>query len=327
MNPGPSRDPTASTNKRETLGLWPARTCVCACSVALALGLTVVARAAERKVLGELFLRSDYCSDCESAATVVSDMIDQYPDALAVVEYHVLDPYATPFGDGRAAFYDIWSTGSVPWFDLDGLGDAWPIEDYESTFQARVLAPTWVTLSVGAEPVSGETLRITARACNEPDGGSLDLRLYLVVAEDHYPDAPEDSRNTCRVGFAPETMALAADSCHAFSRDVSLDPWWTQSELKIIAWAQNQAASGPAEVHQAAEQGWPFEPLPAHGDWDNDGDADLDDFAEFHTCLSGPGAVPPPSPRCLDTFDVDQDADVDVKDFAAVQGQLSASSP
>lgn len=300
---------------------------VCACSVALALTFAVVARAAERKVLGELFIRGDLCDQCESAATAVAGMIDQYPDTLAVVEYHVRDACTTGFGNERAAFYNIWLTAGVPWFDLDGLGDAWPVTTYESKFLARQSIPTMVTLSLGAEPVSGQTLRVTARACTEPGGDPLNLRLYLVVVEDHYPDAPADSRNTCRVGTAPETVALAADSCHAFSREVTLDPSWTQGELKIIAWAQDEAASGPAEIHQAAEQAWPFEPLPAVGDWDNDGDADLDDFTQFDACLSGPGAAPPPSPRCLATFDVDQDADVDVKDYAAVQRELSPPSP
>jgi hypothetical protein len=305
--------------------VWPVRTCVCACSVALALAFTVVTGAAERKVLGELFLRSDYCDPCVLAAETVADMIDDYPDTLAVVEYHVQDASTTGFGNQRADFYDIWGPG-VPWFDLDGLDDAWPIEEYESTFQERLLDPTWVTLSVGAEPVSGETFRVTGRACTEAGAETLDLRLYLVVVEDHFPNAPEDSRNTCRVGFASEPVDLTTNSCYAFSRDVTLDPSWTQSELKIIAWAQDQAVSGPAEVHQSAEQAWPFEPLPALGDWDNDGDADLDDFAEFDTCLSGPGS-PPPSQRCLDTFDADQDTDVDVEDYAAVQRELPASSP
>ena len=58
------------------------------------------------------------------------------------------------------------------------------------------------------------------------------------------------------------------------------------------------------------------------GDWDEDGDVDLDDFAEFPGCMSGPWAAEGfvmPSQDCLDVFDLDADADVDLKDFAGFQ--------
>ena len=58
------------------------------------------------------------------------------------------------------------------------------------------------------------------------------------------------------------------------------------------------------------------------GDWDHDGDVDLDDFAEFPGCMSGPWAAEGfvmPSQDCLDVFDLDADADVDLKDFAGFQ--------
>ncbi|MCK4660502.1 MAG: thrombospondin type 3 repeat-containing protein [Phycisphaerae bacterium] len=58
------------------------------------------------------------------------------------------------------------------------------------------------------------------------------------------------------------------------------------------------------------------------GDFDGDGDVDLDDYAALADCLAGPGAMPaPPLPECAGTclrvFDFDTDGDVDLKDFAA----------
>ncbi len=50
------------------------------------------------------------------------------------------------------------------------------------------------------------------------------------------------------------------------------------------------------------------------GDLDRDGDVDIDDFALFASCLSGPG-VPYPAPYC-DCGDFDKDGDVDLADFA-----------
>ena len=57
------------------------------------------------------------------------------------------------------------------------------------------------------------------------------------------------------------------------------------------------------------------------GDWDGDGNIDIDDYAKFADCLAGPGATPDPSiadcsATCLATFDFDADGDVDLKDFS-----------
>jgi len=64
-------------------------------------------------------------------------------------------------------------------------------------------------------------------------------------------------------------------------------------------------------------------------DWDNDNDVDIDDFAEFPGCMSGPWAAEGfvmPSQNCLDVFDFDADADVDLKDFASFQRVFTVGS-
>ena len=58
------------------------------------------------------------------------------------------------------------------------------------------------------------------------------------------------------------------------------------------------------------------------GDYDEDGDVDLNDYAEFDGCLSGPWQADDfitPSQDCLDVFDFDVDTDVDLEDFGAFQ--------
>ena len=60
--------------------------------------------------------------------------------------------------------------------------------------------------------------------------------------------------------------------------------------------------------------------LRAHlpGDYDHDLDRDLDDFAEWHTCFSGPreaDGFTTPSHPCRGTFDDDFDTDIDMRDL------------
>jgi len=65
------------------------------------------------------------------------------------------------------------------------------------------------------------------------------------------------------------------------------------------------------------------------GDFDQDGDVDLDDYAVLTDCLAGPDATPAPTDpqvtaqECLDVFDSDVDDDVDVEDFASFQNQYT----
>jgi len=115
-----------------------------------------------------------------------------------------------------------------------------------------------------------------------------------------------------------------------------------------IAWVWQNAApfpGGSVEVFAIADEGDAIDEFdednnvrsalvtnqpPMHpGDWDNDNDIDIDDFAEFPACMSGPWGAPGfvmPSQDCLDVFDLNADADVDLKDFASFQQAFTGGS-
>lgn len=59
------------------------------------------------------------------------------------------------------------------------------------------------------------------------------------------------------------------------------------------------------------------------GDCDGDGDADLDDFASFLDCFTGPNGGPVP-PEC-ECADIDGDNDADFDDFGALQLAFTGS--
>jgi hypothetical protein len=53
----------------------------------------------------------------------------------------------------------------------------------------------------------------------------------------------------------------------------------------------------------------------------------VDDYLDYADCLAGPGSAPSPTgmtaQQCLDIFDVDDDTDVDFRDFARLQALLT----
>jgi hypothetical protein len=61
------------------------------------------------------------------------------------------------------------------------------------------------------------------------------------------------------------------------------------------------------------------------GDFDNDGDVDLVDFAVFAQCFGGAGS--PPAPGCPGGVDadLDDDGDVDLSDFAILAQNFTGS--
>ena len=251
-------------------------------------------------------------------------MINSYPDTFAVVEYHVGDSYAFPWGESRGNFYNIWSDG-IPWFAYDGLWDAWPISTYQSKFLTRRNVSTPVTMSVGAELVSGTTYEITMRVCLElEESAPVNLRLYAVGVEDGWPSNPTYSRNTFRVAANTIDITVQPGDCVVVTRTISLSGFSNLSRSRIIAWAQEPLPGIPAEVYQAAKDFYPYRLLPETGDYDNDGDVDLDDMAAFDACMSGPDPDTAPSGPCLGAFDQDDDQDVDLEDFLPFQAQFGS---
>ena len=63
--------------------------------------------------------------------------------------------------------------------------------------------------------------------------------------------------------------------------------------------------------------------LPGAGDADRDGDVDLDDFAIFQFCFTGPLQTGDPLPVECRFLDADKDNDLDLEDFAVFQGAFT----
>lgn len=210
---------------------------------------------------------------------MVNNLIQAYPN-FAVVEYHVgNDGYDTPWGQARYAFYDILGDG-IPWFAYDGLYDAWPINTYETKLQQRLADPTDVTMSVWGSELGPDTYEITTEVCLETAGTGRTLRVYVVQVLDGVwqidgePPLPAYSRNTFKQAADTEDVPLAPDECAQVVRTfiLDVDSMARIEDVKIVAWAQEPAASIPAKVHQAKESSWPFVEVNVFSDGFESGD-------------------------------------------------------
>ena len=301
------------------------RGCVCAAFAVAASGLCTSAFAADRVVLCEEFTQLTGLP-CERAGLALEMLVDDYPDTFALVQIHVGGEYATAWGANRFwNFYDFWGTPSASFDGIDTVVGASSVTQiynlYCSKYMTRLADPTDVTLTLGAVHVGDSTYDITATVCVEPEGTGKTMRVYIAQVLDHWPPSPTYHRNGLKQMASTADVTLAPSDCQDVVRTFTFDSdsWTAKSDIRIIAWVQEPSSTFPAEVYQAAWRGWPLAPVP--GDFDDDGDADLQDYVGFVDCIGDPGETPDPTPpttaqKCLEVFDVDADADVDLMDFA-----------
>ena len=266
---------------------------------------------------------------CKHGGLALGMLLDDYPDRLAFVQAHVVGEYATTWGANRFwNFYDFWATPSLCFDGVDRLVGSWPDEFqtynwYCSRYLLRLGVPTDVTIALSAAHVSDSTYEITARVCVEPGGTGKTMRIYMVQVLDHWPAYPTYHRNGLKQAATTAVITMGPGDCQDVVRTFTFDSdsWAAKNDIKIVAWAQEPLTSYPAEVYQAAWTGWPLVPVP--GDFDDDGDVDLQDHVGFVDCMAGPGVTPGPTPpttaqECLDAFSAD-DNDVDLVDFITFQ--------
>ncbi|MCK4659437.1 MAG: hypothetical protein KAV82_07935 [Phycisphaerae bacterium] len=96
-------------------------------------------------------------------------------------------------------------------------------------------------------------------------------------------------------------------------------------------YSSNQAFIDAVDSDPSTKAFLTIDEASAPGDFDGDGDVDLDDYAVFVDCMPGPDTPPTPTipevtgQMCLDAFDFDKDEDVDLNDFGAFQGHFSGT--
>ncbi len=197
-------------------------------------------------------------------------MMTNYPTTFALVEYHwgsSSDPHTTTWGNARAVFYNVDGTPDA-WFDgvseCSGAGSvSGAYACYNGYYTARRSVPTDVVIRLGGSSLGGSLYRIEAQVCLEATGTAKTVRIQIAQVLNNWPTSPTYSRNTFRQAAAYMDLNLQPGQCQSVVRNFTFDAdsMADQANIKIIAWAQTTAASGPANVYQAAIMNWPFQSL------------------------------------------------------------------
>jgi hypothetical protein len=181
--------------------------------------------------------------------------MNEHLPRLVLVQIHKDDGYGTPWGDARAAFYDLPYIPTA-WFDGVEERISYPTEpSYDETYADRASVATDVTIDLSLAQVSGPTYEMTASVCIEPGGAAKNLRVHVVQVLDYWPAAYWYSRNGFKQSVANADLSLTPGQCQDIFRTFTFDAdsWANQENVKIVAWAQAPASTGPAEVYQAAQ--------------------------------------------------------------------------
>ena len=190
---------------------------------------------------------------------MVSSLIDENPGRYAVVTYHINDSFEVPWGKDRfESFYFLPFTPAMMfdgWWDCDNDSVG-----YATCLGQNLGVSTDVTMELGGTQVSGSTWDIEAMVCLEAGRSHRDLRVYTAATLSSHVDLPSYSRNLLRQAPLTEDVTLSSGNCQTVTQRITFDSesWSNQSDITVIAWAQDPNASGPAAVYQAAIMDWPF---------------------------------------------------------------------
>jgi predicted CXXCH cytochrome family protein len=268
------------------------RRAVCSCTLPLAVLLFVVvvfgiasspAAAAERVVLCEEFTDL-WCGACADAGPALSQLLDVYPDSLALIEHHVaFDGYETPWGNDRWLFYEGEYTPTAVFDGSDRLVGAIPdIPQQYTIYRVNHLLPergvgTDVTIALTVTHVSDQTYSACAQVGIEAGGTGKTMRIYMVQVLDHWPTEHWYYRNTFKQAAPTTDIVLAPGGYQSVENTFTFDAdsWAQQQDIKIIAWAEVPNSAFPSMVFQSAVRVWPLVSYP--GDDDGDGIADVTD--------------------------------------------------
>ena len=284
-------------------------------ALALLLGVIIVAPAGayDRMVLCEEFTAT-WEANCQVTGEGLSQLLDENPADLALVQIHYGDLFATAWGDARAIYHGV---SVVPTTVFDGTGTLSGGVGYAALAQAFGVhnsVDSELEIHFEVQQVGAADWQFNALLCLDPNAVGRDVEVHMVQVLDYWPPSPAYHRNGLKQAAMSETVFLPPGGCNIMSRVFSFDAesMATPDAIKVICWAEEVDGSG--QVVQAAQSVFPFVPdcIPVGDDcWSTACGATFAEFDEYPIPADffGPGSDPfdgriylgGPNPGAIDT--------------------------
>jgi hypothetical protein len=196
-----------------------------------------------------------------TSSQVIDELLDDHPGEFIPLDVFIATNgrYVTSWGYDRGFnFYHVQAYPTV-WFNgaESVVGSANMYDRYWSAIQRQAALPTDVTVDVAASYQGGRTFEITTTVAVEPGGQGKTLRTSLVEAVDQlgiFDDLVTRPHNTLKQALEPGVdLTVAAGQTLQFTRTLTVDDasWSRLGDVRLIAWAQQPADDGPAEIYNA----------------------------------------------------------------------------
>jgi len=224
---------------------------------------------------------------CASEVAILEELKNQGLD-IAVINYHLNDPFANIYSNSRASYYNI---QSVPYPLVQGnhilQGD---IQNYLDVYEAAINQNSSFVISASGSFL-GDTLFVEVNVQKVADYESDEIKLHVALVESNiaYDWLQNTEVDDVERSMAPNAGGSILDFSSSNSQNINLEILmnedWNPAEMDLVAFIQNDTSHQVLQCHSLSLT--EFAPLPVHAFFQADDTLicrkDLVSFANFST--------------------------------------------
>ncbi len=188
-----------------------------------------------------------WCPSCPAVVDIIHDFIDEGLE-IAVVEYHVNDPYQNAESLARRDYYDF------PWYpttyyDSDHIGfDDWATTSVHRAYyenRLSTLSSFNASIDMDSGALDGNTIQGTINLEKVADYQSDYISLHIVLTESNIPEnwQGETELDYTERAMFPNAQGTVIDfndsDTHSVDFAIDMDPSWVMENCEIVYFLQD----------------------------------------------------------------------------------------
>lgn len=201
---------------------------------------------------------------CAGEVSILEELKDQGLD-IAIINYHLNDPFANQFSNARASYYGM---QSVPYSVVHGeyisSGD---IQNYLDVYEESINQNSSFVISADGS-FFGDTLFMDVMVQKVADYESDEIKLHVALIESNiaYEWLGHDRVDDVERSMSPDAngsdLDFSGSDTQTFNLEVVLEDDWNPAEMDLIAFIQNDTGKQVLQCHSLSLT--EFSPLPVH---------------------------------------------------------------